>query len=56
MLALDNVIGKLDAYLSLAIAADTFGLNVRPEVSEHEEVSTVRIAKARNLLAEFQHG
>ena len=53
LLALDNVIGKMDAYLSLAVAADTFSLNIKPEVRDSEDLSTVKIENARNLLTEF---
>lgn len=56
LLALDNLIGKIDAYLSLAVAADTFGLNAKPEINDLEDVSTVKIVQARNLLSEFEHG
>ena len=51
MLALDNSVGKMDAYLSLAVAAYTFGLNIKPEIISKD--AAVRIEKARNILTEF---
>ena len=32
MLELDHFVAKLDAYLSLAIAANVFNLNVKPKI------------------------
>ena len=53
MLALDHLVAKVDAYLSLAVAAGTFGLNVKPEVDGLGDLSPVKVEKARNLLTEF---
>lgn len=54
LLKLNTFICRLDAYLSLAIAKDSFNLLIAPRFSEMFQ--DCKVVQGRNLLTEFQQG
>jgi DNA mismatch repair ATPase MutS len=54
LLKLNTFVCQLDAYLSLAIAKDTFGLLIAPKFTDF--VQDAKIVQGRNLMAELSSG
>ena len=51
---MDSLAAQIDAHLSLAVAADTFQLLLKPKFSDSSQ--GLSLSSARDLLAEFQQG